>query len=191
METLECGAACLTMVLAYYDKWIPLEQVRKDCGVSRDGSNAMNILLAARSYGLTADAYRGEPDIVKNEGSFPCIIHWEFNHFVVLCGFNKGKVYINDPARGRIVITEEAFDKGFTGIVMMFSPGEQFVPSGQKKSVTAFARKRLAGTGGAMAFALLVSVISAGFGLINRLSYPGCRRSTRCGFRARWLLSGI
>ena len=167
MEALECGAACLTMVLAYYDKWIPLEQVRKDCGVSRDGSNAMNILLAARSYGLTADAYRGEPDIVKNEGSFPCIIHWEFNHFVVLCGFNKGKVYINDPARGRIVITEEAFDKGFTGIVMMFSPGEQFVPSGQKKSVTAFARKRLAGTGGAMAFALLVSVISAGFGLIN------------------------
>ena len=167
MEALECGAACLTMVLAYYDKWIPLEQVRKDCGVSRDGSNAMNIILAARSYGLTADAFRGEPDVVKQEGQFPCIIHWEFNHFVVLCGFKKGKVYINDPARGRIVITEEAFDKGFTGIVMMFQPGEQFVPSGQKKSVTAFAKKRLEGTGVAIAFTLLVSVISAAFGLIN------------------------
>ena len=71
LEALECGAACLTMVLAYYDKWIPLEQVRRDCGVSRDGSNARNVLLAARSYGLEADAYQAEPEALKEEGLFP------------------------------------------------------------------------------------------------------------------------
>ena len=90
MEALECGAASLTMVLAYYEKWIPLEQVRADCGVSRDGSNAKNVLRAARSYGLVAKGYRYEPDVLKKEGKFPCIIHWNFNHFVVLCGFKGG-----------------------------------------------------------------------------------------------------
>ncbi|MBP3901327.1 MAG: NHLP family bacteriocin export ABC transporter peptidase/permease/ATPase subunit [Blautia sp.] len=167
LEALECGAACLTMVLAYYDKWVPLEQVRKDCGVSRDGSNAMNILLAARSYGLQADAYRAEPEQLKSEGTFPCIIHWEFNHFIVLDGFRGGKVYLNDPARGRIVITEEAFDRSFTGVFIMFEPGENFEPSGTKKSMLDFARKRLQGTGGAFAFTVLISVISAAFGLIS------------------------
>ena len=75
MEALECGAACLTMVMAYYNKWIPLEQVRYDCGVSRDGSNAKNVLLAARNYGFDARGYRFEPDSLKKEGEFPCIIH--------------------------------------------------------------------------------------------------------------------
>ena len=76
LEALECGAACLTMILAYYDKWIPLEQVRQDCGVSRDGSNAMSIMLAARSYGLTANADKAEPEALKEQGVFPCIVHW-------------------------------------------------------------------------------------------------------------------
>ncbi len=85
MEALECGAACLTMVMAYYDKWVPLEQVREDCGVSRDGSKAGNIARAARTYGFTAKGYRFEPEQLKAMAVFPCIIHWEFNHFVVLC----------------------------------------------------------------------------------------------------------
>lgn len=75
MEALECGAASLTMILAYYRKWIPLEQVHADCGVSRDGSNARNILKAARSYGLTAKGYRYESESLKESGRFPCIIH--------------------------------------------------------------------------------------------------------------------
>ena len=100
MEALECGAASLTMILAYYGKWIPLEQVRADCGVSRDGSNAKNILKAARSYGLNAKGYRYEPEGLKENGKFPCIIHWNFNHFVVLDGFKGGKAYLNDPAKG-------------------------------------------------------------------------------------------
>ena len=87
MEALECGAASLAMVLAYYGKWLPLERVRADCGVSRDGSNARNVLKAARSYGMTAKGYRYEPELLRAEGTFPCIIHWNFDHFVVLCGF--------------------------------------------------------------------------------------------------------
>ena len=87
LEALECGAASLTMILAYYGKWIPLEQVRADCGVSRDGSNAKNVLRAARSYGLVAQGYRYETEALRKNGKFPCIVHWNFNQFVVLNGF--------------------------------------------------------------------------------------------------------
>ena len=105
LEALECGAASLAMVLAYYNKWVPLEQVRVDCGVSRDGANAKNILVAARNYGLTAKGYRYEPQSLKEKGTFPCIIHWNFNHFVVLNGFKKNKAIINDPAKGTVEIS--------------------------------------------------------------------------------------
>ena len=104
MEALECGAASLAMIMAYYGKWVPLEQVRLDCGVSRDGSNARNMLLAARSYGFQADGYRCEPAALREEMSFPCIIHWNFNHFVVLKGFRGKYAYLNDPARGEVKV---------------------------------------------------------------------------------------
>ena len=161
MEALECGAASLTMILAYYDKWIPLEQIREDCGVSRDGSNAKNILLAARSYGLTAKAYRYDPDRLKEVGKFPMIAHWEFNHFIVVDGFKGDKVYINDPARGTIVMSYEQFDEGYTGICLMFEPGEGFEPSGRPKSVLKFAKERLKGAGSAIAFVSVTTFISA------------------------------
>src|SRR5690554_439737 len=99
METLECGAASLGMVLAYYGKWLPLEQLRADCGVSRDGCNARNLLIAARAHGLRAEGYRMEPEDLRDI-TFPAIIHWDFNHFVVLNGFKKKKAVINDPGRG-------------------------------------------------------------------------------------------
>ena len=86
LEALECGAASLAMVMAYYGKWIPLEQVRADCGVSRDGSNAKNIYKAAESYGFKVKAFRRTPESIREKGEFPCIIHWNFNHFVVLDG---------------------------------------------------------------------------------------------------------
>ena len=128
MEALECGAASLTMILAYYGRWIPLEQVRADCGVSRDGSNAKNVLKAARSYGLTAMGYRYETEDLKKNGTFPCIIHWNFNHFVVLNGFRGNKAYLNDPAKGSYSVPMETFDKSFTGICLMFEPSENFEP---------------------------------------------------------------
>ena len=167
MEALECGAASLAMVLAYYGKWIPLEQVRRDCGVSRDGSNALNVLKAARNYGLEASGYRFEPEYLRDNGSFPCIAHWEFNHFVVVCGFKKDKVYLNDPARGTVVVSMQEFDEKFTGICIQFSPTENFVPEGKPRSTISFAKKRLAGCGVAIAFVVVTGIISSLIGVIN------------------------
>ena len=167
MEALECGAACLTMVLAYYEKWIPLEKVRVDCGVSRDGSNAGNVLKAARHYGLVADGYKLEPQMLIDNAVFPCIIHWNFNHFVVLDGFTRNKAVLNDPARGRVEVSMEEFDESFTGICLMFSPGEDFEPSGKPKSVLSFASKRLKGAGPAIAFVVLTTIISSLCGIIS------------------------
>lgn len=172
MEALECGAASLTMILAYYDKWIPLEQVRADCGVSRDGSKAKNILRAARSYGLTAKGYRYEPEYLKTNGKFPCIIHWNFNHFVVLDGFKGNKAILNDPAQGKYSVSMETFDKAFTGICLMFEPGEEFQTGGKPKSVMTFARQRLQGTGEAVAFTVITAVITSLIGIIQ----PGFSR---------------
>lgn len=101
MEALECGAASLCMILAYHGKWLPLEQVRTDCGVSRDGSSAKNVIKAARAYGLKAEGYRMEPSAICDM-ILPAIIHWNFNHFVVLNGFKKDKVVLNDPAGVRL-----------------------------------------------------------------------------------------
>ena len=167
LEALECGAACLCMILAYYNKWIPLEQVREDCGVSRDGSNAKNVLKAARFYGLDAKGYRYEPEALKEHGSFPCIIHWNFNHFVVLDGFRNGKAYLNDPARGTYSVPMEAFDEAFTGICLQFEPTETFVPSGKPKSMLSFAAKRLKGTGTAIAFTVLTGIVAALMGFVQ------------------------
>lgn len=167
MEALECGAASLAMVCAYYNKWIPLEQIRVDCGVSRDGANAKNLLVAARSYGFVAKGYRYEPDDLKKHGKFPCIIHWNFNHFVVLDGFKGKKAVINDPANGNYTVSMETFDKSFTGICLMFEPNENFVPSGKRKSVLSFAVKRLNGAKVAVAFVVFTTLISALIGVIT------------------------
>ena len=167
MEALECGAASLTMILAYYGKWIPLEQVRADCGVSRDGSNAKNVLKAARSYGLTAKGYRYEPDALKKCGKFPCIIHWNFNHFVVLDGFKGNKAVLNDPAKGTYSVPMETFDNSFTGICLMFEPGDSFEPGGKPKSMVAFAKEKMRGAGVAVAFTIITTVITSLIGIIN------------------------
>ena len=191
MEALECGAASLTMILAYFGKWIPLEQIREDCGVSRDGSNAKNILLAARSYGLTAKAYRYDPDRLKEVGRFPMIVHWEFNHFIVLCGFKGNKVYVNDPGRGNMVMTYEQFDEGYTGICLMFEPGEAFEPSGKPKSMVEFAKSRLKGASAAVTFVALTTLI----GSICAIILSGFSRvfidRILTGYDAGWLIPFI
>lgn len=167
MEALECGAASLAMILAYYGKWIPLEQVRLDCGVSRDGSNAKNILRAARSYGLSAKGYRYEPEVLKKEGRFPCIIHWNFNHFVVLNGFRGNKAVLNDPAKGTYTVPMSNFDESFTGICLILEPNENFVPEGKPQSMLAYAKKRLVGAGAAIVFVILTAVITSLLGIIT------------------------
>lgn len=167
MEALECGAASLSMILAYYGKWIPLEQVRLDCGVSRDGSNAKNILRAARSYGLSAKGYRYEPEVLKKEGRFPCIIHWNFNHFVVLNGFRGNKAVLNDPAKGTYTVPMSTFDESFTGICLILEPNENFIPEGKPQSMLAYAKKRLVGAGAAIVFVILTAVITSLLGIIT------------------------
>ncbi len=167
MEALECGAASLCMILAYYGKWLPLEQVRADCGVSRDGSKAKNVMKAARSYGLDARGYRYETEQLKLHGKFPCIIHWNFNHFVVLAGFKGDKAIINDPGRGIVKVSMQEFDAAFTGVCMLFEPTESFERGGKPKSVLGFARKRLKGTAAAFVFVILTAVISSLIEVIN------------------------
>ena len=159
MEALECGAACLCMVLAYYGKWLPLEQVRADCGVSRDGSNAGNILKAARRYGLNAKGFKSDIEAVRKRESFPCIIYWNFNHFVVLCGFRGNYAYLNDPERGSVRVTMEEFSESFTGICLLMSPSEEFKPGGKPKSIMDFVIKRFRGIGAAVGFITLISMI--------------------------------
>lgn len=167
MEALECGAASLAMVLAYYGKWIPLEQVRADCGVSRDGSNARNVLVAARAYGLKAKGYRYEPDALRQKGAFPCILHWNLSHFVVLNGFKGNRAVINDPAKGTAYVTMDEFDKAFSGICLMLEPSESFEPSGKRKSVLKFVKKRLKGTGAMLLFVALTTMVTSLLGIIN------------------------
>ena len=159
MEALECGAACLAMILAYYGKWVALEQVRADCGVSRDGSRASNILKAARSYGLSAKGMSYSASALRSSGSFPCILFWNFNHFVVLRGFRGKFAYINDPARGQVKIPIEQFEDSFTGIALVFEKTDAFQKGGKKPDTTAYARERLRGLGPAVAFVMITAAI--------------------------------
>ena len=170
LEALECGAASLAMVMAYYGKWVPLEQVRVDCGVSRDGSKASNIWMAAEHYGFDVEAYRTSPEDLRDDGTYPCIIHWNMEHFVVLDGFRGTNVYLNDPARGAVKIPWEEFDESFTGVVLVPTPSEDFVPSGKRQSLLEFAKRNLSGAGAATAFVIIATVIAYLFGIVNSVT---------------------
>ena len=108
LDAVECGAAALSMILAYYGKWLSLEQLRTDCGISRDGSNGRSIILAARRHDLDAHGYQA--DIAHLPSLAPAIIHWNHNHFVVFKGFAGGMAYVNDPAVGSIAVTMKEFE---------------------------------------------------------------------------------
>ena len=164
MEATECGAASLAMVLAYFGRWLPLEQVRLDCGVGRDGSNAGNLLKAARTYGLKAQGYRCSLDGVKKM-SFPLIVHWNFNHFVVLCGFKKEQAVLCDPGRGRVTVSMKEFDEAFTGIALTFEKSEAFTPGGRPRSILVFVRSRLHSALGPFLFVAAITFLIAVAGM--------------------------
>jgi NHLM bacteriocin system ABC transporter peptidase/ATP-binding protein len=148
-----------------------LEQLRSDCNVSRDGSTAKYINLAAKHHGLEAKGYRMSVEKIKQETEFPVIIHWDFNHFVVLCGFKGNKAVINDPAAGRVLVDMEQFDRSYTGIVLKFKPSESFVPSGKPKSVMAFVKNSLRGSGSILVFVLTMGLVLAAVGLVKPVFY--------------------
>jgi len=162
MEAVECGAAALAMVLGYYRRFVPLEELRAACGVSRDGAKASSIIAAARSYGLIAKGYQTELERLA-EIRKPAIIFWAFQHFMVLEGirrrFGKTKVALNDPASGPRVIDWADFDSGFTGVVLTFEPGPDFRPGGHPTSVTEALRARMQRTGRALPLVLLASLL--------------------------------
>ena len=157
MEAVECGAAALAMVLAYHGAWIPLEQLRVACGVSRDGSKASNIVRAARRFGLDARGFRKEPSTL-HDLPMPCIIHWHFNHFVVLEGIDGDRVYINDPAVGRRRIDMAELDLAFTGVVLSMQPTAAFRKSGSKPRGLRLLLRELRSSKVAVGFLVVVSL---------------------------------
>ena len=167
LEALEGGAASLSMVMAYYGKWVALEQVRVDCGVSRNGSNAKNILRAAQRYGFKTKGYAYTTEKLRARGKFPGIIHWGGGHFVVIDGFRGNKAIINDPAKGVVKVDLKTFDKIFTGIYLEIIPDETFEPGGKRKSIFEFAKKRLKGAAPLIAFFAITTIVFYLIGIIN------------------------
>ncbi|MEY2228187.1 NHLP family bacteriocin export ABC transporter peptidase/permease/ATPase subunit [Streptomyces sp. BF23-19] len=168
MEAVECGAAALAMVLGHHGRFVPLEELRIACGVSRDGSRAGNLLKAARGYGLTAKGMQMDLAALA-EVSAPAILFWEFNHYVVYEGtarrLGRRGVYVNDPAKGRRFVPMEEFDTSFTGVVLVFEPGDGFRRGGRRPGVMGAVPARLRGTSGTMAAAVVASLLLVAVGV--------------------------
>ena len=165
MEAVECGAASLAMVMAYHGKFIPLEELRISCGVSRDGSNAGNVLKAAQSYGFDAEGYRLDTQEIK-QITLPSIIHWNFNHFVVLEGFDKNYYYIRDPGSGPRKIDAKEFNTAFTGIALEFTPSSSFAKSGSKPDLLGALLKRAKGNEKDITYIAIAGLIAVFPGLV-------------------------
>jgi len=165
MEAVECGAASLAMVLAHFGRFVPLEQLRVDCGVSRDGSKAGNLIKAGKKYGLDARGARLDLDDLHRK-KLPMILFWNMYHFVVLEGFRKGHYHINDPASGQRKMSPQEFGESYSGIAITFEPTTEFKPGGMPFSFEGAIRKRLPGLERALTFIVLASLLLVVPGLV-------------------------
>jgi NHLM bacteriocin system ABC transporter peptidase/ATP-binding protein len=166
MEAVECGAAALAMILAYFDRWVPLEELRQQCGVSRDGSKASNVLKAARSYGLEAKGYKYDSLEKLYEQQLPAILFWNFNHFVVLDGYKNGQVFLNDPAQGPRTISLQELDASYSGVVLVFKPAPEFKKGGAAPTMVPALKRRLSGSEIALAFTVFCGLFLVIPGLV-------------------------
>ena len=173
MEAVECGAASLSMILAYFGKWLPLEQVREACCVSRDGSSMKNILIAAKKYGLEPSAYKVSPEGLA--GMEPAIIHWNFEHFVVFKGMKRDKACLNDPGIGPVEVPMDEFRRSFTGVAMTFELTDHFERSGHQTSIFSYIRRNMTGAYEAFwitfVFALLAAFVALSVPLFTRVFF--------------------
>lgn len=167
MEAVECGAAALGIILSYYGRIVPLPKLREECGVSRDGSKAFNIIKVARSYGLNAKGLKVSLENLNNLRP-PYIVFWNFNHFLVVEGLKKKRVYLNDPATGRRSVSLAEFDQEYTGVVLVMEPELNFKKGGRKSSITSALGTRLKNSLGSILFCLLVGLLLT----IPRLAVP-------------------
>ena len=160
MEAVECGAASLGIILAYYGRWVPLTELRRACGVSRDGSQAGYVLKAARSYGLEANAYATNLDRIADMAC-PFIVFWNFDHFLVVEGLDRerNRVYLNDPGSGSRWVTFQEFSESYTGIVLSFRPGDHFKKGGHKPRAIPALFQRLQGSLSALTFCVLLGLL--------------------------------
>jgi ATP-binding cassette subfamily C protein len=158
MEAVECGAAALGIILGYYKRIVPLAELRQACGVSRDGVTAANILKAAKRYGMVAKGFKKSLEGVAQLRP-PFIVFWHFNHFLVVEGFGRDRVYLNDPALGSRTVSYQEFDEGYTGVVLLLEPSETFEPSGQKPSIILALTQRLRYSTGALLYCILASFL--------------------------------
>lgn len=161
MDAVECGAASLAMILAYYERWEPLDKLREACGVGRDGTSAEAVLEAAEEYGLNAEKYTLSLDELKEKKPYPCIIQWNANHFVVLTGIRGKHAYVNDPGKGSISYPIQVLEKCFRGTTLTFSPTEKFEKGGSKPSPLRFVIKRLQGLQSALAIVLATAALAS------------------------------
>ncbi len=157
MEATECGAASLAMILAYYGRRVPLEELRVECGVSRDGSNALYVKKTAQKYGLSGKGYRMTTEELR-ELQPPFMVFWELNHFLVVEGLGRDRVYLNDPASGRRTVSLEEFTESYAGIVFRFEPAPGFRAGGAKPSTWRAIARRMGGASTAVVFAVVTGV---------------------------------